>query len=140
MSPILDQAEAHRRLAAARFGVLATITPDGAPHAVPITFAIVDDTVVTAVDHKPKRTARLQRVVNLERTPTACLLVHADDDDWDRLWWVRTDLRGGPVTDPPLRDRALAVLAAKYPQYREHAPAGTVICLRIERITAWAAE
>ncbi len=118
MSPILDQAEAHRRFVAARFGVLATITPEGAPHAVPITFAIVDDMVVTAVDHKPKRSTRLQRVVNLEQTPTACLLVHADHDDWDRLWWVRTDLRGGPVTDPPLRDRALAALVAKYPQYR----------------------
>ncbi len=139
MSPTLDRAEAHRRLMAAEFGVLATITPEGSPHAVPITFAILDDLVVTAVDHKPKRSARLQRVVNLEMTPTACLLVHADDPDWDRLWWARADLRGGPVTDPGLRERALAALVGKYQQYRAHPPGGAVLGLRIERITAWAA-
>jgi PPOX class probable F420-dependent enzyme len=140
MSPQLDRAEAKLRLVAARFGVLATITPAGAPHAVPITFAVVDDLVVTAVDHKPKRSSRLQRVVNLERTPAASLLVHADDDDWDRLWWVRADLSGGPVTDRDLRDGAVAALADKYHQYRQHPPAGTVLGLRIERITAWTAE
>ena len=140
MSPQLDRAEAKRRLVAAQFGVLATITPAGAPHAVPITFAVIDDLVVTAVDHKPKRSNRLQRVVNLERTPVACLLVHADDDDWDRLWWVRADLSGGAVTDQDLRDGAVAALADKYPQYRQHPPAGTILGLRIERITAWTAE
>ena len=66
MSPSSDREEANRRLVAAQFGVLATITPDGSPHAVPITFAVVDDLVVTAVDHKPKRSTRLQRIVNLE--------------------------------------------------------------------------
>ncbi len=140
MSPSLDREEANRRLVAAQFGVLATVTPDGSPHAVPITFAVVDDLVMTAVDHKPKRSSRLQRIVNLEKTPSACLLVHFDHSDWNRLWWVRADLRGGPVTDPDLQELALDALVNKYPQYREQPPAGTVIGLRIERITTWAAE
>ena len=41
-------------------------TRAGAIDLVPITFAFVDDdTIVTAVDHKPKRTTRLQRLDNI---------------------------------------------------------------------------
>ena len=62
---------------------------------VPITFAVVDDdSIVTAVDHKPKRTTRLQRLENIRKNPSVTVLVDHYDDDWSTLWWVRA--RGTP--------------------------------------------
>src|SRR5262249_12517357 len=55
----LVEAEARRRFAAARVARLATVAADGRPHLVPVTFAVRGDVLVTAVDHKPKRTTRL---------------------------------------------------------------------------------
>jgi PPOX class probable F420-dependent enzyme len=124
-------------LAAARVGRLATVRPDGRPHVVVCCFAVEGDLVWTAVDAKPKRHARLQRLANLRANPHASLLVDHYEEDWERLWWVRVD---GPAAvfeegDP----RALAALTAKYPQYAASPPAGPVIALTIERVSAWAA-
>ena len=44
-----------RLVLAARVGRLATVSGDGQPHAVPICFAMRDQSVYSAVDHKPKR-------------------------------------------------------------------------------------
>jgi PPOX class probable F420-dependent enzyme len=107
---------------------LATVDPQGRPHVVPICFAIDGATLYTAVDEKPKRTRRLQRLRNIEANPRVEVLIDRYDDDWSRLWWVR--LRGtARVVDDP---RALELLAAKYPQYRERPPAGPVIAVSIE--------
>jgi PPOX class probable F420-dependent enzyme len=124
-------------LAAARVGRLATVRPDGRPHVVVCCFAVEGDVVWTAVDAKPKRDARLQRLANLRANPQASLLVDHYEEDWERLWWVRVD---GPAAvldegDP----RALAALTAKYPQYAASPPGGPVIALTIERVSAWSA-
>jgi PPOX class probable F420-dependent enzyme len=112
---------------------LATVDPQGRPHVVPICFAIDGATLYTAVDEKPKRTRRLQRLRNIEANPRVEVLIDRYDDDWSRLWWVR--LRGtARVVDDP---RALELLAAKYPQYRERPPAGPVIAVSIEERTEW---
>jgi PPOX class probable F420-dependent enzyme len=68
---------------------LATHNPSGAIDLVPITFAFVGDTIVTAVDHKPKRTTHLQRLENIRRNPHVTVLVDQYADDWNALWWVR---------------------------------------------------
>ena len=76
---------------------LATITPDGTPHLVPVVFAVGQDSrdgdeiVYTAVDAKPKKTQRLRRLINIENNPPASLLVDHYTDDWTQLWWVRVD-------------------------------------------------
>jgi PPOX class probable F420-dependent enzyme len=130
----MDAAEARRRFAAARVARLATIGPDGRPHLVPITFAAIDaDTIVTAVDHKPKRTTALQRLANIERDPRVAVLADHYDDDWSKLWWVRAD-----GVARVLRDSAAAQLADKYPQYRDRPPSGTVIVIEVERWSGWA--
>src|SRR6185369_3045098 len=55
--------EARAKLAGARVARLATADADGRPHVVPITFALLgDDAIVSAVDHKPKRTRALKRL------------------------------------------------------------------------------
>jgi PPOX class probable F420-dependent enzyme len=94
---------------------------------------------VSAVDHKPKRSTDLQRLRNLAANGAAALLVHHDDPDWSRLWWVRADGPASVVEDPERRAEALAALAAKYDQYRDRPPAGPVIALTVERLVGWAA-
>ena len=59
-----------RRLAGARVARLASAAADGTPHVVPCTFALLGDaTIVSAVDHKPKRTTALRRLANIAREP-----------------------------------------------------------------------
>src|SRR5207247_2020900 len=50
------------RVAAARVGRLATVGTGGLPHLVPFCFAAEGDVLYSAVDSKPKRTRRLQRL------------------------------------------------------------------------------
>lgn len=123
----------------ARVARLATVRPDGHPHLVPITFALDGDTVVTAVDHKPKTTSSLQRLRNIRANPAASVLVDHYDDDWERLWWVRGDGTACILEGGAERDDAVDLLVDKYGPYRERRPAGPVILLRIDRWTSWAA-
>ena len=133
----METAEALSRLAAARSGHLATIRPDGLPHVVVVTFAVTADSVVTAIDHKPKSTRWLQRLRNISAHPVAAFLVDHYDDDWTRLWWVRVD---GPATiheSGDIHADAIAALAGKYPQYREIQPEGPVIAVALADVTSW---
>ena len=137
----MDAAEARARFGAARVAHLATAGLDAVPHVVVVCFALAGDTVYTAVDQKPKRTTRLRRLRNLAENPRASVLVdHYDDGDWSRLWWVRAD---GPArvigVAEPERERAVALLAARYGQYRADRPAGPVVEVRVERFSGWSA-
>lgn len=114
---------------------LATTRPDGAPHVVPVTFALVGNTVVTAIDQKPKSTRRLQRLVNIESNPRVALLTDDYREDWTRLWWVRVDGTASVVADHP---RGLLALTAKYAPYEIAPPEGPFITLGIERVSWWA--
>ncbi|HHC08625.1 MAG TPA: TIGR03668 family PPOX class F420-dependent oxidoreductase [Actinobacteria bacterium] len=135
----MDVTEARRRFAAARVARLATIGPRG-PRIVPITFAVVGDRIVTAVDHKPKTSRRLARLDDVRADPRVAILVdHWDDDDWTTLWWVRADGVAEIVTSGPRFDEAVAALVARYPQYAERPPAGPVIDVTVTRWRAWTA-
>jgi PPOX class probable F420-dependent enzyme len=137
----MDEARCRALLAAARVGRLATVRPDGRPHVVACCFAAEGDRVWTAVDAKPKATARLQRLANVRAHPRASLVVDHYEEDWDALWWVRVDGSAevlGPGADAE-RERALAALAAKYEQYAATPPAGEVIAIAVERWSGWAA-
>ena len=127
------------RVAAARVARLATVRADGTPHIVAVTFALEEDTVVSVVDHKPKRTQELQRLRNLEGRPTASLLVDHYEDDWSKLWWVRLDLAVEIVRDGPRRTDLLEPLIRKYADYRVTAPQGPVLTMRIRSTTSWSA-
>jgi PPOX class probable F420-dependent enzyme len=131
--PSLPLAIAEERLARARVGRLATVTPEGRPHIVPVCFALAGDRIVTAVDAKPKSTTALRRLENVRATRRAGLLVDHYEEDWTRLWWVRVDGRAEVIDD----DGAIDVLAAKYDQYREARPGGPVIAIEPERWRSW---
>ena len=59
----------------------------------PVTFAVLGDIIVIAIDHKPKRSMNLKRLRNIADNPRVSLLVDRYDDDWSQLWWVRADGR-----------------------------------------------
>lgn len=136
----MTPAEARRRFAGARVARLATVDADGRPHLVPVVFAIVGDTVYSAVDAKPKRTTALRRLANVEANPRVALLVDHYDDDWDTLWWVRAD-GAGRVLDAadPEAASARAELATRYHQHRETPPSGPVLAVDVDRWSGWSA-
>jgi PPOX class probable F420-dependent enzyme len=137
----VDWTEARDTFAAARVARLATVRADGRPHLVPIVFAMPDDdTVVFAVDAKPKRTTALKRLANIAAHPAVAVLADAYSEDWRALWWVRGDGIArviDPGDDDDLRARALDALAARYEQYRDARPAGAVVTIAIERWSGW---
>jgi PPOX class probable F420-dependent enzyme len=89
------------------------------------------------VDAKPKSTLALRRLDNLRAHPAASLLVDHYAEDWAALWWVRLDGTGRVVEGGPERDAALALLAAKYGQYRRDPPPGPVVVLDVTAWRAW---
>jgi PPOX class probable F420-dependent enzyme len=124
---------------------LSTVTQGGRPHIVPVTFAVDEDYIYTAVDAKPKTQAAtrgLQRLRNIEANPQVAVLADHYADDWTSLWWVRADGEATILTEPRLTAAPIALLAARYPQYRgtTRTPlTGPVIAIRVERWTGWAA-
>jgi PPOX class probable F420-dependent enzyme len=141
----MDAGEARRRFAAARVARLATADHGAQPHLVPIVFAVAGDTIYTAVDAKPKRSTALRRIANVQANPHVSVLTdHYDDADWDTLWWVRADgtARIVKITAGQLDDegrRAIDLLAARYPQYRNQPPVGPVLAIDVTRWTGWSA-
>lgn len=131
--------EARSRFALARVARLATVGGDGAPHVVPVTFAIDGDRIVTAVDAKPKRGASLRRLVNIRANPRVSLLVDEYDDDWGKLWWVRADGDARIVDEDPGLGRALALLRARYAQYETVALTGPAVVIAVTRWIGWSA-
>jgi PPOX class probable F420-dependent enzyme len=126
-------------VSSAPVGHLATVRRDGRPHVVPICFVLLGERVYSAVDHKPKRHRRLQRLSNVAATGTASLLVDKYDDDWSRLWWVRLDGRARLVDNSAEAEQAIRSLTGKYPQYRDQPPSGPVLALDVQRWVGWSA-
>jgi PPOX class probable F420-dependent enzyme len=129
---------AAERFATARVARLATVDPDGAPHVVPITFAVVAGTIVHAVDHKPKRTRALRRLANIAANPAVSVLADHYEEDWGALWWVRADGRARIVeADSDEGAAAIAALVERYAQYAERPPEGPVVAVDVERWSGW---
>lgn len=117
---------------------MATVSADGAPHLVPVVFAVLGDVVYTGVDDKPKTTRRLRRLSNVAATGRVSLLVDHYDDDWSRLWWIRVD--GAAEVVAPNSDvgvAAIDALVAKYRQYESMRPTGPVIAVRVSGWRDW---
>lgn len=125
-------------LASARVARLGLLDEADHPRVLPVTFAIFDGAVWSAIDHKPKRSAAPARLARLRRRPEATLLVDRYDDDWSRLAWV--ELRGQvailAVEDAP---EALDALAARYEPYRSRRPPGPLLRLDVEAGACWRA-
>jgi PPOX class probable F420-dependent enzyme len=122
----------------ARVGHLAFVDERDRPRVLPITYAVAEGAVWSAIDDKPKRSAEPARVRYLRRRPEASLCVDLYDDDWSRLAWVQL---GGRVDVVGLGEGAvgLSALAGKYAPYRERRPPGPLLRLAVERAICWRA-
>ncbi len=129
---------AHELVVTAPVARLGLLDERDRPRVLPVTFAVFEDALWSAIDRKPKRSAEPARVRRLRRRPEATLLVDAYFDDWSRLEWV--ELSGlVSILDAPDADDALQALAAKYSQYRAEPPPGPLLRLAPERFACWRA-
>ncbi len=140
MAAMLTDAQ-YRFLDSSRVGHLATADAQGAPHLVPVCYAVIGASAYITVDEKPKRTdIPLKRLRNIIENPAVALTIDRWDEDWTRLAWVM--LRGPAeiLPDGAEHDSAQDRLRARYPQYRtmDIAPL-PVIAIRIARVLAWGA-
>jgi PPOX class probable F420-dependent enzyme len=123
----------------ARVARLGTVDAAGAVRLVPVCLAVVDDWIVGAVDHKPKRTGQLRRLDDIQSTGSATVLVDHYAEDWSQLWWVRVRGRAEVATAGDARESALDALVAKYEQYRARRPGGSVWRIAIDELRWWRA-
>lgn len=120
-------------------GRLAHLDERDLPRVLPVTFAVAEGVVWSAIDHKPKRTAEPARLGRLRRRPEAALCVDRYDDDWTRLAWVQL-LGRVTVVERPDAEAGAAALVAKYGAYRERPPRGPFLRLDVGRALHWRAE
>jgi len=136
--------EARAFLEGHRVGHLATASADGDPHVVPVCYAVDEGAVYFIADEKPKRgpARALKRLRNLGANARAALVVDDWSEDWTRLAWVL--VRGSArVVAPGEHAHALALLRARYPQYRRMAlddpERNPVVAVAPERVVVWRA-
>ena len=124
-----------------RVARLATADARGAPHAVPVCYAIDGDSLYFVVDEKPKATkSGLKRLRNLAANPRAAVVIDDYDDDWKRLAYLLIQGTAGLVDDAVEFDRVLALLRRRYRQYAAMELAmhrNPMVRLRIERVHFW---
>ncbi len=125
----------------ARVGHLATADRTGAPHLIPVCFALDTLSLYITVDEKPKRTDwPLKRIRNIQQNPAVAFTVDRWDEDWTRLGWIMlrgsADILNGGDEHAHAQDQ----LRSRYPQYRtmDLAPL-PVIAVRIQRVLSWGA-
>ena len=129
---------ANNLLETARVGRLGLLDLEGAPRVLPVTFALAEGRIWSAIDRKPKRSGEPARLRFLRRDPRAALTVDRYSDDWDELAWVQV-LGTVSIVEAGDGGPGLDALRAKYEQYREEAPPGPLLCLEPERYLWWRA-
>jgi PPOX class probable F420-dependent enzyme len=129
-----------QRLAASPIAHLATANANGRPHVMPVCHACDGRFIYSALDQKPKRipVARLRRVRNIQANPQVALVVDGYDQDWRRLWYLLVTGAAELLETGEEQARAVALLRAKYPQYRQmDLQASPVIKVTPESAVAW---
>jgi PPOX class probable F420-dependent enzyme len=129
---------ARELLAAERVARLAFIDDRDHPRVLPVTFALAEGAIWSAIDDKPKRSREPARLRYLRHRPEAALCVDRYDDDWDRLAWVQL-LGTVSIVDIDAAPAAIAALTARYAPYRERRPPGPLLRLEPARAVYWRA-
>jgi PPOX class probable F420-dependent enzyme len=129
---------ARLQLESARVARLAFLDDEDSPRVLPVTFALADGAVWSAIDRKPKRTGEPARVRWLRRDPRAALCVDVYDDDWSKLAWVQL-LGRVEVLDLDAGGPGLEALVNKYAPYYDEPPPGPLLRLELERALSWRA-
>ena len=129
-------------LQAYQTGHLATADAAAVPHVVPICFVYDGHAIYSAIDHKPKRSTgyRMKRIRNLLDNPRVAFIVDHYDEDWEQLSYTLIRGTASILESGPEHQRALHLLEAKYPQYRQRQLAqstGLVVKIVPETIRHW---
>ncbi len=120
-------------------GHLGLLDDRGRPRVLPVTYAVHEQAVWTAIDNKPKASEREPaRVRWLRERPHAALTVDHYEDDWTRLCWVQL-IGSMSVVEGPPEGAVLDALSRRYPQYLEDPPPGPLLKLSPERALWWRA-
>lgn len=124
-----------------RVAHLATADSSGAPHVVPVCFAVAGTNAYITVDEKPKRRLgnALKRLRNIAENPSVALVAdYYNDRDWSLLGWVMLRGRAEILTTGSEHDEAQQRLRERYPQMQEMTLDGhPVIAIRIDRAVDW---
>lgn len=129
---------ANNLLETARVGRLGLLDDEGAPRVLPVTFALAEGAIWSAIDQKPKGPGEPARLRFLRRDPRAALTVDRYSDDWEQLAWVQV-LGTVRILEVSEAAEGLAALSGKYRPYREEAPPGPLLALEPERYLSWRA-
>jgi PPOX class probable F420-dependent enzyme len=138
-------AQARHFLETHRVGHLATAGADGAPHVIPVCYALDEGALYFVADEKPKRRPprELLRLRNLRANPRAALVVDDWDEDWTRLAYVLVRGPARVLADPAAHAAALRRLRARYPQYLRMAlddpERNPIVRIDPARVTLWRA-
>ncbi|MDA0170224.1 pyridoxamine 5'-phosphate oxidase family protein [Solirubrobacter taibaiensis] len=117
-----------------RVAHLGLLDESGHPRVQPITFARVGDTLVSAIDDKPKQRVPA-RLARLRADPRATITIDRYDDDWTQLAWVQVL---ATATIRELDPTSLAALQRRYPAYATPPP-GPLIVFSPLRVLCWRA-
>ena len=129
---------ANELLETERVGRLGLLDDEGRPRVLPVTFAVAEGQIWSAIDQKPKRTDEPARLRFLRRDPRTALTVDRYSGDWEELAWVQV-LGSVRILDASEGAAGLAALREKYDQYREQTPPGPLLALEPERYLWWRA-
>jgi PPOX class probable F420-dependent enzyme len=113
---------------------LGLVDESGHPRVQPITFARVGETLVSAIDDKPKQRTPA-RLARLRRDPRATVTIDRYDEDWTKLAWVQV-LATAAIRD--LDATSLEALQRRYPAYATPPP-GPLIVFAPLRVLCWRA-
>lgn len=121
----------------ARLGIVAD---DGGPRVLPVTYAVLEEAIVTVIDHKRKSVPveQLGRLRWLKARPQAALTIDHYEEDWSRLAWIQAVGRVSIIDAGDARG-AIAALTERYPAYRTNSPSGPVLALEPDRVLWWRA-
>ena len=125
-------------LAEERVGRLGILDLEGGPRVQPVTFALAEGWIWSAIDQKPKRAVEPARLRFLRRDPRAALTVDRYSDEWESLTWVQV-LGRVSIHDADDAASGLRALCEKYEQYRAAPPPGPVLALEPQRYLWWRA-
>jgi len=132
--------EAQRQfLNAGRVAHLATADAHGAPHVVPVCYALLDETIYITIDEKPKRRDRpLKRLRNITENPAVAVTVDRWDEDWSRLAWLMLHGHAEILEYGREHDAAQDKLREKYQQYLAMNLTGLpVVAIHVQRVLSW---
>jgi PPOX class probable F420-dependent enzyme len=102
-----------------RVARLATVDAAGAPHVIPICYAVIGECFYFVIDEKPKRTRTgLKRLRNIAANPQVALVIDDYDEDWTRLAYLLVQGNAAVIGDRDEYANALSALRDRYSQYR----------------------